>query len=56
MILALGPFPLASFAGVLTESVRIVHSSVDLLASLGFPVLPAGETARRERLKFWLQR
>jgi hypothetical protein len=49
-------FPLASSRGVAAESVRIVHSPVALLANLlaflGFPVLPAGEVARRERVKF----
>ena len=53
-------FPLASSGGVLTESVRIVASPVDLLANLlaflVLPVLPAGEIARRERFKIWLQR
>ena len=53
-------FPLASSGGVATESVRIVDSRVGLLANLlaflGFAVLPAGEAARRERLKNWLQR
>ena len=53
-------FPLASSGGVATESVRIVHSRVGLLANLlaflVLPVLPAGEIARRERFKFWLQR
>jgi hypothetical protein len=53
-------FPLASSGAVLPESVRIVGSLMALLANLlaflGFPVLPAGEVARRERLKFWLQR
>jgi hypothetical protein len=53
-------FPLASSGGVATEFARIVHSSVGLLANLlaflVLPVLPAGEIARRERLKNWLQR
>jgi hypothetical protein len=52
--------PLESSRGVVAELVRIVHSRVALLANLlaflGFPVLPAGEIARRERLKIWLQR
>ena len=52
--------PLANSGGVAAESVRIVHSRVGLLANLlaflVFPVLPPGETARRERLKVWLQR
>jgi hypothetical protein len=49
-------FPLASCAGVLAELLRIVHSLVDLLAFLGFPVLPAGKTTRREQFRNWLQR
>ena len=53
-------FPLASCAGVSAEFVRIVHSLVvllaNLLAFLGLAVLPAGEAARCERLKNWLQR
>ena len=53
-------FPLASTGGVATECVRIVDSPVDLLANLlaffSRPVLPAGEIARREQFKFWLQR
>jgi hypothetical protein len=53
-------FPLASTGGVAAESVRIVHSPVALLANLlallSKPVLPAGEVARGERLKIWLQR
>jgi hypothetical protein len=53
-------FPLASSRGVAAESVRIVHSPVALLANplafLSKPVLPAGEIARRERFKIWLQR
>jgi hypothetical protein len=53
-------FPLASSGGVAAELVRIVHSRVDLLANLlaflVLAVLPAGEIARRERFKFWLQR
>ena len=53
-------FPLASSGGVATELVRIVHSAfvllANLLAFLVFPVLPAGEIARRERFKIWLQR
>jgi hypothetical protein len=53
-------FPLASSGGVAAEFVRIVHSPVDLLANLlaflVFPVLRAGEIARRERFKIWLQR
>ena len=60
MIFALGPFPLASCAGVLTQSARIVVSRFVLLANplafLGLAVLPAGETARREQFKIWLQR
>ena len=39
---------------------RIVHPPVlllaNLLAFLGLAVLPAGETARREQFKIWLQR
>jgi hypothetical protein len=46
-------FPLASSAGVAAELVRIVDSLVGLLANLlaflAKPVLPAGETARREQ-------
>ena len=53
-------FPLASSGGVAAESVRIVSSRdcllANLLAFLGFPVLPTGEIARRERSKIWLQR
>jgi hypothetical protein len=53
-------FPLASSSGVAAESVRIVHSLVALLANLlaflSKPVLPAGEIARREQFKNWLQR
>ena len=53
-------FPLASSRRVVAESVRIVHSRVGLLANLlaflSKPVLPAGEIARRERFKIWLQR
>jgi hypothetical protein len=53
-------FPLESSRGVVAELVRIVASPVDLLANLlaflVFPVLPAGEIARRERFKIWLQR
>ena len=53
-------FPLASSRGVAAEFVRIVRSLLGLLANLlallGFPVLPAGEIARRERFKIWLQR
>ena len=53
-------FPLGSTGGVATESVRIVDSRLSLLANLlaflGFPVLPAGEAPRREGLKIWLQR
>ena len=49
-------FPLESIRGVVAEFVRIVHSPVDLLANplafLGFPVLPAGETAALEQFKF----
>jgi len=60
MIFALGPFPLASCAGVLTQSARIVVSRFVLpanpLAFLGLAVLPAGEAARREQLSIWLQR
>jgi hypothetical protein len=53
-------FPLASIGGVAAEFVRIVHSRVGLLANLlaflGFAVLPAGEVAHIKRLKIWLQR
>ena len=53
-------FPLASSRRVVAESVRIVHSPVALLANLlaflSKPVLPAGETARCEQFKIWLQR
>ena len=53
-------FSLASSGGVAAEFVRIVHSRgvllANLLALLSKPVLPAGEIARRERFKFWLQR
>jgi hypothetical protein len=53
-------FPLASSQGVAAESVRIVASLAGLLANLlaflVFLVLPAGEIARRERFKIWLQR
>jgi hypothetical protein len=53
-------FPLASSGGVAAEFVRIVVSQVvplaNLLAFLGFPVLPAGETADFKRFKIWLQR
>ena len=53
-------FPLESSRGVVAELVRIVRSRVvllaNLLAFLFFPVLPAGEVARREWLKIWLQR
>ena len=53
-------FPLESSRGVVPESVRIVASRSVLLANLlAFrfkPVLPAGEIARRERFKIWLQR
>ena len=53
-------FPLASSGGVGAELVRIVDSRggllANLLAFLVFPVLPAGESARRERFKKWLQR
>ena len=52
--------PLASSRRVLAEFVRIVDSHVGLLANLlaflGLPVLPAGETAHCERFRFWLQR
>jgi len=52
--------PLESTRGVAAEFVRIVSSALVLLANsltfLGFPVLSAGETARRERFKIWLQR
>jgi hypothetical protein len=45
---------------VAAEFVRIVVSALvllaNLLAFLGLAVLPAGEAARRERLKIWLQR
>jgi hypothetical protein len=49
-------FRLASSGGVAAEFVRIVHPRLDLLAYLVFPVLPAGEIARRKRFKKWLQR
>jgi hypothetical protein len=53
-------FPLECSRGVVAEFARIVHSRVGLLANLlAFlfkPVLPAGEIARRERFKIWLQR
>ena len=53
-------FLLESSGGVATEFVRIVHSPVALLANLlaflSKPVLPAGEIARREQFKNWLQR
>ena len=53
-------FPLASSGGVAAEFVRIVGSSVlllaNLLAFLVFPVLPAGETAHFKQFKKWLQR
>jgi hypothetical protein len=53
-------FSLASSRGVAAELVQIVHSRVDLLANLlaflVFPILPAGEIARREQFKIWLQR
>lgn len=53
-------FPLASSRGVAAELVRIVHSRARLLANLlaflVLPVLPAGETARCEQVKKWLQR
>ena len=45
---------------MVAESVRIVASALvllaNLLAFLSKAVLPAGEVARRERLKIWLQR
>jgi hypothetical protein len=53
-------FPLESSRGVAAESVRIVSSALSLLANLlaflSKPVLPAGEIARLERFKIWLQR
>lgn len=53
-------FPLASSGGVVAEHARIVNSRggllANLLAFLGLAVLPAGEVARREQLKNWLQR
>jgi hypothetical protein len=53
-------FPLESSRRVVAEFVRIVASHFGLLANLlaflGFPVLPAGEIARCERFKNWLQR
>jgi hypothetical protein len=53
-------FRLASSGGVAGEFVRIVHSPsvllANLLAFLVFPILPAGEIARREQFKNWLQR
>ena len=52
--------PLASSGGVAAESVRIVHSPIDLLANLlaflSKAVLPAGETVAPEQFKNWLQR
>jgi hypothetical protein len=52
--------PLASSGGVAAEFERIVRSLLvllaNLLAFLSKPVLPAGEIARRERFKIWLQR
>ena len=44
-------FPLASSGGVATELVRIVHPQGDLLAFIGFSVLPAGETAHLKQFK-----
>jgi hypothetical protein len=48
-------FSLASSRGVAAEFVRIVGAPVALLANLlaflVFPVLPAGEIARREQFK-----
>jgi hypothetical protein len=53
-------FPLASTQRVATEFARIVGSLrvllANLLAFLGLAVLPAGETARYEQFKNWLQR
>jgi hypothetical protein len=49
-------FPLASSGGIGAEPARIVYPRFDLLAFLSKPVLPAGEIARRERFKIWLQR
>src|SRR5438105_2531052 len=53
-------FPLESCRRVVAELARIVCSPIDplanLLAFVSKPVLPAGEVARRERLKIWLQR
>jgi hypothetical protein len=53
-------FPLASSRRVAAEFVRIASSRPRLLAICWHfrlkPILPAGEAARRERLKNWLQR
>ena len=53
-------FPLTSSGGVAAELARIVRSLLGLLANLlaflGFPVLPAGETALPKQFKKWLQR
>jgi hypothetical protein len=55
-----GFFPLESSRGVAAELVRIVYSLLGLLAFLlaflVFRALPAGEIARREQFKNWLQR
>ena len=52
-----GFFPLGSSQRVVAELVRIVASPLVLLANLlALPVPPAGETARCEHFKFWLQR
>jgi hypothetical protein len=53
-------FRLSSSGGVAAELVRIVASSLvllaNLLAFLVFLVLPAGETADFKQFKNWLQR
>ena len=53
-------FPLASSGGVVAEHALIVNSRggslANLLALSLKPVLPAGETARCEQFKIWLQR
>jgi hypothetical protein len=53
-------FSLASSRRLVAELVRIVHSRVaflaNLLAFVGFPVLPAEEVAHIKQFKKWLQR
>ena|SRR5437870_731543 len=53
-------FPLGSSRRVVAELVRIIASPsvllANLLAFLSKAVLPAGEVARLEQLKTWLQR